>query len=192
MKNLCYTILLCLFMLGLHLHSQAQDGPSEKEMMEAWTKSATPGPEQAWLAHFEGEWNTKTTVTLPGQPVTTSVGTSSIKMILEGRFMRENHTGESFGMPFLGESTMGHNNLDGKYALSWIDNTGTGIMYGTGEREGDLLTINASYPKMIGEGVDHFRLETELINKDKHVMRMFMTLEDGTAHQHMKIEYTRK
>ena len=193
MKKLSYTLMLCFLAMSWNSDLFAQDSPEDAAMQKAWMESMTPGPEQAWLASMVGEWDTEMTMQMgPDQPAMESKGAAKIEMIMGGRYQRETYSGTNFGMPFNGESTLSHNNIDGKYYSTWLDNTGTGLMPGEGERDGNTLTMISTFPKLIGEGYDQFRMVTKVVNKDKHIASMYIVGDDGEESLNMEIIYTRK
>jgi len=111
----------------------AMGGPE----MEAMMKAMTPGEEHKHLAMMAGDWTfTNHFWMAPGQPPTESTGTMHGEMTLGGRYLQTTWTGNMMGQPFEGHGTDAFNNVSKKYESTWVDNMGTGIMYGTGTCEG--------------------------------------------------------
>ena len=161
-------------------------------MMAKWQEAMTPGEHHAWLAEMAGEWSyTNTSYMDPSAEPEVTQGKSVIKVVLGGRYLEEVHTGTSFGMPFEGHQTTGFDNISGKYRTNWYDNFGTGFMIGEGTREGNVLTIHASYPDFDG-GTQKFRMVTTVQDKDNHTFEMFMVTPDGKEFRNMEIVYKRK
>ncbi|MEM7039571.1 MAG: DUF1579 family protein, partial [Bacteroidota bacterium] len=104
----------------------------------------------------------------------------------------ENNKGTSMGMPFNGTNMFAYDNILKKYQTNWVDNFGTGMMRGEGERKGNVITIHATYPSLT-PGEDYkYRMVYDVKSKDMHVFHMFMIAEDGKEVKTMEITYTRK
>ena len=112
-------------------------GDADPEKMEAWAQAMTPGEAHAGLAEMAGEW--RYTITLwedpKGEPTVVN-GVSLKTMIMGGRFLREELTGEFMGQPFKGYGLTGYDNVTGEYVAVWLDNMGTGIHFYSGEETG--------------------------------------------------------
>ena len=52
---------------------------------------------------------------------------------MDGRYQQTTTTGSFMGMPFHGMSTTGYDNAKKVFFTTWIDNMGTGLMYGEGK-----------------------------------------------------------
>ena len=75
-----------------------------------------------------------------------SEGTSTVKPIMDGRYMQVEMKGEMPGMgEFTGVGIYGFDNVSQKFVSIWIDNHSTGIMNGTGELSDDGKTITWNY-----------------------------------------------
>lgn len=193
MKNTIYTLLAVMMLLLGGQTLVAQNEVSEEEMMKAWMEALTPNEEHAWLAEMVGEWTYEQKIWMePGGEAQITQGKSTKTMLLGGRYLRETFSGSSMGMPFQGEGTTGFNNVDKQYYFSWIDNMGTGIMNGSGERDGNSLTVISTSPSMSGQGHDTFRSVTEVVNKNKHTLTMYMVGEGDEEVKWMEIVFSRK
>ena len=168
-------------------------GDADAEKMEAWARAMTPGEPHAELADQAGEW--RYTVTFwedpKGEP-TVLRGVSLKTMIMGGRFLREELTGEFMGGPFKGYGLHGYDNVTGEYVAIWLDNMGTGIHFYTGQDTGkgvqtyksevhDPITGKAMATRSVGRTID----------RDNHSFETYLTLPDGTEFLHMQVDYTR-
>lgn len=73
-------------------------GTDMQEAMEVYHKLATPGPEHALLTRLAGTWDaTMKSWMDPAQPPMVSTGSSEQQMVLGGRFLRQEYTGEMMG-----------------------------------------------------------------------------------------------
>jgi len=76
--------------------------------MEVWRKLATPGEPHKLLAGRAGRWSTKSRhwTELDKPPMEFS-GSCERKIILDGRFLQEEFSGEMMGSPFTGIGAIG-------------------------------------------------------------------------------------
>ena len=116
--------------------------------MEACMLAGTPGKMHERLAKEAGVWHGKTSMWM-GPAATEpmkSECTSTVTPIMDGRFTKCELAGEMPGMgPYSGFGIYGFDNVSGKFVSTWIDNHGTGIMYGTGELSRDGKTLTWKY-----------------------------------------------
>ena len=161
--------------------------------MEAWTRAMTPGEPHAELAELAGEWSYTVTVweEPKGEP-TVLHGVSLKTMIMGGRFLREELTGEYMGQPFKGYGLTGHDNVTGEYVSIWLDNMGTGIHFYTGEEtaRGERTYTSTVHDPISGKAMAT-RSVGRTIDRDNHDFESYMTLPDGTEFLHMRVDYTR-
>jgi hypothetical protein len=117
-------------------------GMSEEDM-KACTEAMTPGAEHEYLIRAVGVWQGKTKMWMgPDTPATESTCTTRITSMMDGRYVKCEIEGEMPGMgPFNGFGIQGFDNVSKQYQTTWIDNCGTGIATGTGERSSDGKTM---------------------------------------------------
>ena len=154
--------LTCLCMVMAAVPVLAKDKkPTEAEMqamMETYKKLATPGEptsnSPAWPA--AGPRKTKSWME-PGKPPMESAGTAEMKVLLDGRFLQQEFTGEMMGQPFSGIGIDGYDNLRKKYVTTWIDTMGTGIfsMEGTASADGKTITLKGHHAEAGGGHMTH-------------------------------------
>ena len=100
--------LTCLALLLLASPVMAKEKKQTKQMdqqaeMEAYMKLATPGEPHKLFATLAGSWTTTNKEWMePGKPPTESTGTAEMKMLLDGRFLYQEFTGNMMGQPFSG------------------------------------------------------------------------------------------
>lgn len=166
----------------------------EKAAMEAMMKAAQPGEQHKLLAAMAGSWDVKVKMWMdPSKPPDESKGTSTMKMIMGGRYLQENVVGEFGGMKFEGQSVTAYDNLQKKYKSSWIDNMGTGIMAQEGSYDAGKKTFTYE-----GEEIDpltgkksKMKTATHVIDKDKFEVDMFK-VEGGKDIKVMHLDYARQ
>lgn len=165
------------------------------EMMQACMQAGTPGAMHEFLAQGVGEWTGSCTMWMAaGTPPMKSESTMTITPMMDGRFFKYEHKGEMMGQPFNGFGLTGFDNVSQKFQSSWVDNFGTGMMFGTGELSSDKSTLTMTYtfncpiqkkPVTMRE-VEHF-------NGDHMTMEMFgPDMATGKEYKMMEIEFTKK
>ncbi len=157
----------------------------KQEMMKKWMEAATPGAPHQVLAPLAGTWTfTSRYWEAPdAQPEQTN-GTSTMKMILGGRFLQQEMKGKAMGMPFTGISITGFNNVTGKYETVWIDSMMTGIMRSEGTYDPAKKTLND-----VGESASplaetkkvSFRTEWKIVDKNNMTFTMYGRGADGVG-----------
>ncbi len=115
--------------------------------MQACMMAGTPGEMHKKLAQGVGEWRGKNTMWLgPGsEPITTDC-TTSVKPIMDGRFVKMEMAGEMPGMgPYRGFGIYGFDNVSQKFVSTWIDNHSTSMAQGEGELSKDGKTLTWTF-----------------------------------------------
>ena len=108
----------------------AQDAttpPSDLDVaMQAWERSAQPGPWHAFLAQRAGKWNVAGRIwnDPEGEPSLSS-GESKLELVLGGRFLQERHKGRKGEIEYTGLGLLGFDNADSTVTAVWYDDLGT-------------------------------------------------------------------
>jgi len=125
--------LLSLAALAGDEPKKAEPAGSEAEM-QAYAKANQPTEAHKRLADMAGKWTFVTKMWMdPSQPPTVSEGTSEVTVIMDGRFIQEEHRGTMMGQSFRGLGLIGYDNQKKQYVSTWVDNMTTQIMMQTGE-----------------------------------------------------------
>jgi Protein of unknown function (DUF1579) len=177
----------------------AKDKKGEKQMdpqamMELWKKLATPGEPHKLFAGLAGSWTTTTKEWMePGKPPTESSGTAEMKMLLDGRFLYQEFTGNMMGQSFSGIGIDGYDNLRKKYVTAWMDTMGTGIfiMEGTASADGKTITLRGSHPEPGGGKMTH-RAVWKIVDSNSQTFDMYGAHHGGKEMKMLEIVYTRK
>jgi len=177
----------------------AKDKKAEKQMdpqamMEMWKKLAMPGEPHKQLASLAGSWKTTTKEWMePGKPPTESTGMCEYKVLLDGRYVQQECTGEMMGEPFTGIGTHGYDNLTKKYETTWIDSMGTGIfkMEGTASADGKTITLKGGHPEPGGGHMRH-RAIWKFPDANTQIFEMYGAHGQDKETKMMEITYTRK
>jgi hypothetical protein len=151
-KTLVIGILVCV-LAGLTVplsyaqkkKNQSKKMPSQEEMMARWQAAMTPGDAHKKLEYFTGVWDVEAQAWMnsPDSLPSVSKGTAEYKMILGGRFVQQEFSGEMMQMPFKGIGFTGYDNVKKKYTSIWIDemSTAMSVMEGSMNAAGTTLTL---------------------------------------------------
>lgn len=192
-------VLMIVFLVLLTTSAIANDQKSSKpmnpeEMMEVYTKLATPGEPHKLLASIAGSWTTKTKEWIDPQiPPVESTGTVSSRMMLDGRFLQQEITGSMHGRPHTGIWTVGYDNLLKRYISTWIDTMSTQIfiMDGTASADGKAITLTGQHAEVGGGHMTH-RAIWKILDSNTQEFIMYGTYHGGQEMKMMEVLYTRK
>lgn len=172
-----------------------QEGKMDMQaMMDVYKKLATPGEPHKQLASMAGSWTTRTKHWMElNKPPMESAGSCEQKMLLDGRFLQQECTGEMMGSPFTGIGVIGYDNHTKKYVSTWMDSMGTGIfvMEGTASADGRTITQKGRYDDPI-EGPMKLRGVTKIVDDKTELFEMYGTGKNGKEMKMMEITYTRR
>lgn len=179
-------------------HGEMQLPPGWTEAdMQTCMEAGTPGEMHQHLAKSAGVWHGKTTMWMvPGAEPMQSECTSTISVIMDGRFTKCETAGDMPGMgPFTGFGLYGFDNVSEQFQATWIDNCGTGMMTGTGQLSSDGKSMTWKYNT-------HCPLTKKLVTfrqVDRYTGPNSMTMEmhgvdpkSGKEYKMMEITFTRK
>lgn len=192
-------IILCLFLLMITVpvfsKDQHSEQPKDKQaMMEAYKKLATPGEPHKLFSSLAGSWTTHLKEWKEaGKPPKESTGSAEMRMLLGGRFLQQELTGEMMGQSYSGIGIDAYDNLRKKYITVWMDTMGTGIfiMEGTASPDGKTIMYKGQHEEPGGGTMTHRAVWT-LVDQNTQTFEMFGTHHGGTEMKMMEITYTRK
>jgi Protein of unknown function (DUF1579) len=165
-----------------------------QEMMEVYKKLGTPGSPHKMLGRMAGSWIAKIKSWMePNKPPMESTGTSEQKMLLGGRFLQQEFTGDMMGSPFSGIGVAGYDNHTKKYVTTWIDSMGTAILFfeGSASADGKTITQESHYDDPV-KGPMKWRSITRIKDDDSFFFEMYGIDKTGKEEKMMEITYTRK
>lgn len=165
-----------------------------QEIMEIYKKVGTPGEPHKLLAKLEGNWLTKTRGWMePGKPPVESAGTCEQRMILGGRYLRQEYAGDMMGQPFTGINFLGYDNHTGKYESVWLDSMSTAIYYfvGSASADGKVITQECNYDDPV-RGPSLWRTVTRFKDDNTCEFEMFLTPKGGKEEKMMEMTISRK
>jgi hypothetical protein len=191
--------LTCLALTLIASPVLAKEKKQEKQMdpqamMEVWKQLAMPGEPHKLFASLAGSWATTTKEWMePGKPPTESTGTAEMKMLLDGRFLQQEITGDMMGQPFSGIGINAYDNLRKKYVTTWIDTLATGIfqMEGTASADGKTITLRGSHSEPGGGKMTH-RAVWKIVDSNTQSFDMYGTHQGGKEMKVLEITYARK
>lgn len=156
--------------------------------------NAMPAEQHRQLASSEGRWRTEMTywTAANAQPIVIR-GTCDIRMVLGGRYQQSVYRSESNGVPFEGIGYIAYDNARKMYISTWIDNTGTGMVY----LEGGYDRSDAK-TEMLGQCTEvascrqrGMRQVTTNVDANTQIMEMYQTPDGGEEFKSMQIRFTR-
>jgi hypothetical protein len=185
---------LALSAASTFAQDQAEMSPEQQEAMGKWMAYMAPGEPHKKLGERAGEWTFTTKMwEHPDAEPEESTGTSSSKMIMDGRYLIDRTEGTAMGMPFQGLGITGYDNLNQELVGIWIDSFGTGIMTSRGSCNDDW-----SVCKYVGESPDpmsgknkKIKMVDRKIDADNFVFEMYDTTPEGKEFLTFQITYTR-
>ena len=171
---------------------------SAEEMahMQEYMKLMQPGEAHKHLQYYIGTWDTATNIWMggPGTPPMASTGTSIFKSVLDGRWVKEEHSGSMMGMPYKGMGMMGYDNYKNLYVGTWFSNMGTEMLQMAGARHpktGVVTMYGAMDEPKLGVHARTVKYVTTPTDDD-HFTFTIIDLHAGDDYKVIEITYTRK
>jgi len=168
-------------------------GPSQAEL-EAFMKLSQPGEHHAHLKQMVGTFDVEMEMVMaPGAPPQKSKGVQKSAMLLDGRYLHSDYTGDMMGMPFRGMSLMGYDNQKKKYFNAWVDSMSTGILVfeGTCDQTGKVFTFTGEYDDPMTGRHLKVRNVSKFVSPDKYTFEWFETGPEGKETRTMYATYPR-
>src|SRR5690606_33893138 len=150
------------------------------------------GEHHDWVKKYEGNRDAtmKMWMDPAGEPLEAK-GSQKNTMMFDGRYLKSEFKGEWMGEPFEGFSLMGYNNTEGRFESTWMDSGSTAILYSTGERSGDTLTLKGEMKDCMSEQMVSYRHEMKFESPSKVVFTGYHTM-GGQEMKAMEITYTKR
>lgn len=186
------TLLICAVILtGIAQNSSAQTA----DPMKAWQDYMTPGEPHKKLAKEVGTWEAEVSQWMdPSAPPTKSKATNVVTMTMNGLYQIGNFSTNMMGMPMMGQSTSGYDNIKKMYVSTWIDNMGSGIIKMTGnfDASGKVLTLKGMQTDPLTGGESELREEIRWIDDNSYTMTMYGAGLDGKEMKFIEGTFKRK
>lgn len=196
-RTLIVLTCLCLVVsesLAVAKEKKQQKQMDQQAMMEEYKKLSTPGEPHKLYASLAGNWTTTTKEWMDSNKLPTeSTGSVEMKMLLDGRFLQEEFTGNMMGQAYSAVGVHGYDNLRKKYVTTWIDTMGTGIftMEGTATADGKTITLKGRHDELGGGYMTH-RGVWKIPDNNTQTFEMYGAHNGGKETKMMEITYTRK
>ena len=162
--------------------------------MQAAMQAMMPGPAHQRLAKLAGEWTSKSKLAIHGAPREETEGTAKITVVMDGRFIHQEDSGTTMGMPFTSAKLMGYNNGSKKYEAVWTYTLGTNMMNmtGTSAYEGKTIKFSSSFDNEVGVK-ETFNITYKIADDDHFAIVLDGgKMPDGSPGPTMETTYTRK
>ena len=195
-------LILTVAFAGIAVKAQTKDNtesplPSQAEMMKRWQDARTPAEGHKALSTLLGSWEATASTWMagPDHPPSLSKGSSENSWVLEGRFVKQEFSGDIMGLPMLGIGYTGYDNIKKEYVGVWIDNTSTAMytLQGFLDKSGKVLTMLGTIDDpMTGERNKKVKYGTTFVDADNHVFEMHDLSIKGNNQKLVEIKYTRK
>lgn len=169
--------------------------PEMDEAMKKMMEAGEPGQHHKYLNALAGQWDASVKFWMsPDAEPQPSKGTCKRKWILGGRFLTEEYEGTMMDQPFNGFGVTGYDNVSKKYANTWCDSMGTGMMNSEGSCDANGKVFNyigTMNCPMTGKPKSN-RYVTRILSESKQVFEMYDTSPEGKEFKSLEITYTRK
>jgi len=145
------------------------------------------------LTAMAGTWDVEMTLWLqPGAPAMATKGTSTIRTILNGRFIEERIEGVLNGVPFTTLAWTGFNTSTRKYEATRIATTNTARIAETGEYDAktNRFELKADYP--LAGDTWHQRTVIEPTSADAMIATSYLSFGNVPEWKAVEIKYTRR
>jgi len=179
--------------LGLCTLLCGSPGRADQPRAEDMMKAMMPGPAHQDLAKLAGDYTTKSSFRpAPDVEPVSSTGTARLAMILDGRFLAEDNTGDMMGRLVTGKRLLGYNNAAKHYEGIWLYTMATGMMRlkGTSGDNGKTIDFEATVDD--GKAAQTFKITMKRIDDDHFIITLKSKSSEGGAAPSVTTEYTRK
>lgn len=166
-------------------------GPGD---FEAFMKANAPGEHHAHLKQMAGTFDVEMDMVMaPGAPPQKTKGVQKSQMMLDGRYLHGDYTGDMMGMPFHGMSLMGYDNQKKRYFSAWVDSMSTGLIVfeGTCDEAGKVFTFTGDYDDAMTSRHLKVRTVSKFVSPDQYTFEWFETGPEGKEARTMYATYTR-
>lgn len=192
MKSILLSAIMIFCSQGLAA-DPAKDAKVQEEVMKKMMEASTPGPEHKKLSEMAGNWTytSKNWMKADATPEE-SKGTSTMKMILGGRYLQQDIKGTAMGQPWEGLGFTGYNKVTKKYETIFMDGMGTGIMMGKGKWDtaSNALKDSGKYACPLDGKDRDWRGEWKIIDANNMVYSMYGKGLTGKGKEYKEMEIT--
>lgn len=165
-----------------------------KAEMELYKKAGVPGEEHKILEKMAGSWSTVTkSWSAPDKAPIESLGVCVQELILGGRFLKQECSGDMMGTEFTGIGFTGYDNVEKKYVSTWMDSLGTAIYVFEGKADpgGRCFTQTCSHVDPV-RGPMKWRSVCAVKDENTMTFVMYGAPVGGKEEKMMEMTYTRR
>lgn len=166
----------------------------EMAMMQKMMELATPGPEHTLISKMAGTWSIEGRWRMtPVEPWQTSQSKCENTMILGGRFLKTEVSGQMWGMPFNGFGIMGFDKDLKSFFSTWCDNFGTMMLVskGSGDLEKSTIDLISEYKDPMSGQNTKMRSVYHVKSENEVVLSMYGYNPEGEEWLTMVLTYTK-
>lgn len=186
--------LLAALLMSLSISAFAE--MNQEEMMKKMQEAGAPGEAHKVLAEMEGEWTfTSKNWEKPNAKPELGSGTSSLKMVMGGRYLQQELKSKMMGMDYEGLGFTGYDNVKKEYNIVWMDSMSTGMMKATASYDSKTKTLTEkgefSCPMTENKKSD-YRADWKMIDKNNALYTMYGKGATGQGKEFKMMELTYK
>jgi hypothetical protein len=173
--------------------SSSQPQVSQEEMMAAYAKYSTPGPEHEFLKSMAGTWKAVTKAWMGAGEPQVSEGVAVRSMILGGRFLQDEFKSTFMGQPFEGVGMTGYDLYKKEYVSTWADTMSSTVLVSRGKMDptGKVMTQMGTYEDPVTGEKKSMKEITRILDPNRHVFEIWEN-QGGKEMKTMEITYTRQ
>ncbi|MBI3829182.1 MAG: DUF1579 domain-containing protein [Planctomycetes bacterium] len=187
-------VLFVAALAGLVRAEEKQDAAAAE--MAKMMEKMQPGKEHEGLKKLEGQYDVAVKMWMePGKDPLEGKASAEFKMVMNGRYLKQDYKGDMMGKPYTGIGYEGFDRVTGKYTSAWIDDFGTSMMTVTGASKdgGKTIEFTGEQGDCMNEGKTvKLRCVHKVVSDDQFVFEMYHTGGDGKEAKDMELTYTRK
>ena len=172
---------------------------------QQWMQLTQPSAEHQQLAKLAGRYDVQSRNWMPsdmseqGQPQgqrqqqpMESTAQATFTPIFDGRFVREDYTGQMMGQPFTGMGIEGFDRIRQQWTIDWFDSMSTGTLHakGTSTDDGKTVTFLGEFSCPMTGAVVPTRIIRTIGDDGRISLEMYAT-RNGKEDKTMELHYTR-
>jgi hypothetical protein len=161
--------------------------------MDRMLGAAQPGPVHQVWANRAGDYTTVSRIRMaPGAPAAESTGMAKLSLLLGGRFLLEENTGQQVGQAFAGRRLLGFNNGSQRYEAVWTWTLSTAILSLSGASldGGRTVRLDGAYDDPGGVR-QSLRAVYRFTDEDRFTLEVRGAAPDGNDFTVVETVYTR-
>lgn len=191
-KTWCLAALLgCTCFLVGNVVAQEVGGQKPAAGMGAMPEHMKLTAEHENLKKMVGQWDSSWELMLP-KPMK-GTGTATTKLILGGRFIRQDYESEMMGQPWQGVLHIGYDTIEKEFVSVWMDSMSPIMAVSRGKRQADgSLRLIGTEPDYVTGQKKKVAVVTRWLNDNQYTVAFYAVDKDGSETRAGLITYTRK